>query len=86
MLNIDLNKLTVDPQQKKLPDKVIICKKCVMTNQRPRIEFDDAGVCSACRYAEKKKDALRQRKKQIQIAKKRGLYNPYIRMTTSNYN
>lgn len=57
MLNIDLNKLTVDPQQKKLPDKVIICKKCVMTNQRPRIEFDDAGVCSACRYAEKKKDA-----------------------------
>ena len=29
-----------------------------MTNQRPRIEFDDAGVCSACRYAEKKKDDI----------------------------
>ena len=24
------------------------------SNQRPRTEFDDEGVCSACRYAEKK--------------------------------
>lgn len=52
-----------------LPEKVIFCKKCVMSNQRPAssIEFrhtihykhralniDLEGVCDACRYAEKK--------------------------------
>ncbi|MEM2963779.1 MAG: N-acetyl sugar amidotransferase [Candidatus Anstonellales archaeon] len=28
------------------------CKKCVMPDTRPRIEFDSEGVCNACRYAE----------------------------------
>lgn len=42
----------LDPQ--KGPEKVVMCKKCVVTNQRPRIVFDEEGVCSACRYAEKK--------------------------------
>ena len=40
----------LDPQT--TPDEVIMCKRCVVTNQRPRITFDDEGVCSACRYAE----------------------------------
>ncbi len=31
---------------------VRFCKRCVVSNQRPRITFDDEGVCSACRYAE----------------------------------
>ncbi len=48
-----------------LPEKVIFCKTCVMSNQRPstspelrkrttRIEtvaFDDDGICHACKYA-----------------------------------
>jgi len=33
---------------------VLFCKKCVISNQRPRITFDEEGVCSACRFAEKK--------------------------------
>lgn len=37
-----------------LPKEIVFCKKCVISNQRPRIRFDDEGVCSACRYAEKK--------------------------------
>ena len=37
-----------------LPDEVRFCKKCVMSNQRPRIVFDDDGVCYACRFAEYK--------------------------------
>lgn len=37
-----------------LPTEVKYCTKCVMSNQRPRITFDDHGVCSACRYAERK--------------------------------
>ena len=37
-----------------LPKKVIFCKICVISNQRPRITFKD-GVCSACIHAENKK-------------------------------
>ena len=51
--------------------KVIFCKKCVISNQRPNssvefkskstdkkigIKFDKNGVCSACRYNEIKED------------------------------
>lgn len=34
------------------------CTRCVMTNQRPRIRFDAEGVCSACRYAERKRGGI----------------------------
>lgn len=52
-----------------LPQKVIFCKKCVMSNQRPiseiefkhnietkkrTLQFDTKGVCDACRYAQAK--------------------------------
>jgi N-acetyl sugar amidotransferase len=30
------------------------CTRCVISNQRPRIRFDAEGVCSACRFAERK--------------------------------
>lgn len=38
-----------------LPSEVVFCKKCTMSNQRPRITMDENGVCSACNYAEEKK-------------------------------
>ena len=38
-----------------LPKEVKYCKKCTMSNQRPRITFDEQGVCSACRFGELKK-------------------------------
>ena len=28
-----------------LPSEVRFCARCVISNQRPRIEFDDLGVC-----------------------------------------
>ena len=37
-----------------LPKDVKFCKKCVISNQRPRIVFDNEGICSACRYFEYK--------------------------------
>ena len=37
-----------------LPEKVVFCKRCVMSNQRPRITFNKEGVCSACQFADKK--------------------------------
>lgn len=47
-----------DMQVHNLPKTVQRCTRCVMTNQRPRIVFDDEGVCSACRYAEKKRTGI----------------------------
>lgn len=41
-----------------LSDKVEYCKKCVVPNQRPRIVFDEEGVCNACRYWERKHEAI----------------------------
>lgn len=38
-----------------LPEKVLFCKRCTISNQRPRITFNDECVCSACQYAEYKK-------------------------------
>ena len=42
----------------KLPLEVKYCVKCVISNQRPRISFDENGVCSACHFAEKKKTGI----------------------------
>lgn len=38
-----------------LPKEVKYCKKCTISNQRPRIKFDEDGVCSACNFAKYKK-------------------------------
>ncbi len=38
-------------QQYNLPVAVKFCKKCTISNQRPRITFDENGVCSACNFA-----------------------------------
>ena len=54
-----------------LPEKVIFCKRCVMSNQRPAsypefkhtrdritptLHIDEEGICDACRYAVKKEE------------------------------
>jgi N-acetyl sugar amidotransferase len=41
-----------------LPAEVQFCRTCTISNQRPRITFDEHGVCSACRYAEYKKERV----------------------------
>jgi len=41
-----------------LPPTILFCKKCVVSNQRPRIVFDENGVCSACNYAEYKRQHI----------------------------
>src|SRR5262249_18387740 len=42
-------------RQYNLPVDVQFCKKCTVSNQRPRITFDAQGVCSACNFAEYKR-------------------------------
>lgn len=45
-------------KQYNLPREVVFCKKCTISNQRPRIMFDEHGVCSACNYAEFKRTKI----------------------------
>ena len=51
------------------PNKVIFCKKCVMSNQRPRITFDSEGVCGGCRNTElyKKKIDWNKREEELNL-------------------
>lgn len=42
----------------RLPREVRFCKKCTMSNQRPRIIFDEMGICSACNFAEFKRSRI----------------------------
>ena len=56
-----------------LPQEVAFCTRCVISNQRPNsaveyrhtrqtkkdtINFDDEGVCDACRFAERKNNGV----------------------------
>lgn len=56
-----------------LPNKVVYCKKCIISNQRPNsaveyghtkdskkktIYFDESGICDACRFAERKHNTI----------------------------
>ena len=45
-------------QRYNLPTEVIFCAKCTISNQRPRISFDEKGVCSACNFAEFKQNKI----------------------------
>ncbi len=38
----------LEKQVLELPKEVKWCKKCLMSNQRPRIIFDNNGICSGC--------------------------------------
>lgn len=42
----------------KTPETVVFCRQCTLSNQRPRLSIDSEGVCSACRYWEKKDSVI----------------------------
>lgn len=48
-------KSNLEKQIINLPPNVLWCKKCTISNQRPRIIFNDEGVCSGCLNTERKK-------------------------------
>jgi N-acetyl sugar amidotransferase len=50
--------LPVDPLVDTERSHVRYCTRCVVSNQRPRITFDDDGVCSACQHAERKRTEI----------------------------
>ena len=56
-----------------LPTEVRFCKNCVVSNQRPRITFDEKGVCSACNFAKYKRNEIdweEREKELIDLCKK----------------
>jgi N-acetyl sugar amidotransferase len=54
-------------KQYNLPEKVLFCRKCTVSNQRPRISFDERGVCSACNYAEYKRTKVDWRAREQEL-------------------
>ena len=48
----------MEMQLQSLPENVRFCTRCVNSNQRPRIGFDEEGVCSACNYADTKRTQI----------------------------
>jgi len=65
-----------------LPQDVIFCKKCVVSNQRPSstvefknvnkketISFDEEGICSACRYHETKQTKINWEQREQEFVK-----------------
>ena len=50
-----------------LPKKVFFCKKCTISNQRPRIRFNSKGVCSACQFAEFKRKKINWRQREEEL-------------------
>jgi len=53
----------------RLPDVVKFCKKCVVSNQRPRIVFGDDGVCNACKFAERKSARIDWEQRKAELKK-----------------
>ena len=48
-------KSNLEKQINKVPKNVLWCKRCVMSNQRPRIIFNQDGICSGCINSDHKK-------------------------------
>ena len=48
----------MERQLEYLPKNVRFCTKCENSNQRPRIVFDEEGVCGACKFAETKRNQI----------------------------
>lgn len=52
-----------------LPKKIFFCKKCTISNQRPRITFDKHGVCSACKFADFKRNKINWKDRENELLK-----------------
>lgn len=50
------------------PDKnVVFCKRCVISNQRPRVHFNTEGVCGQCLYSKYKRTMVDWDKREKQL-------------------
>ena len=49
------------------PTEVVYCKECVISNQRPRIRFDENGICGGCNYAFKKHQLIDWKRREEEL-------------------
>lgn len=45
------------------------CKKCLNQSNRPRIEFNEEGLCNACQWAQEKKTTVDWKARQLELEK-----------------
>ncbi len=59
----------------------------IKDDDRKSEKYEKGVSCIKCfdLISSEKKKKLRERNKQIEIAKKKGIYNPYIKYTPSNF-
>ena len=51
-----------------LMNKIFWCKSCLNMSTRPRISFDENGICNACTWAKEKKNInWKKREKNLEI-------------------
>lgn len=50
-----------------IPEQVVYCRRCVISNQRPRIVFDERGVCNACNHADRKKYVIDWKERECRL-------------------
>ncbi|MBI4125575.1 MAG: N-acetyl sugar amidotransferase [Deltaproteobacteria bacterium] len=58
---------TFDRQLSKLPKEVRFCRNCVVSNQRPRTEFNDQGICNACQWSYEKDHVVDWKKREREL-------------------
>ena len=52
-----------------LPEEIKFCKKCTISNQRPRITFNKEGICSACTYSIFKRNNINWKERENELIK-----------------
>ena len=67
LIKLIMIKHSLEKQLLNQPKEILFCKRCVMSNQRPRITFDAEGVCGGCRNNElyKKKTDWNKREEEL---------------------
>lgn len=58
--DLKMNNRIMQQNHFKLKDgeKIFTCKQCLTLSTRPRVEFNEDGVCNACQWVEKKKSKI----------------------------
>ena len=58
---------SLERQVTKLPKEVVWCKRCVVSNQRPRVIFNEDSVCSGCLNADYKNNVVDWEKREEEL-------------------
>src|SRR3989344_1967638 len=64
----------LDKQLEEQPKEVVFCKRCVVSNQRPRNTFSKDGICNACEYGVRKDTVIDWEKREKELALLCGKY------------